>query len=168
MGQPKDEQPAPEMRCNATAHDDCDPNDDVRAPGCSSSSRRQLAISVGESHTQRVRVVSSQKHLTQSQAWRARCNARQTDARSGTNLQSKGKARATRSRAAATTKKRKGNSLFTNGELSRTRGCELGSSLRNSRAPRPGLSDLAQREPGRGGRKGQCSRWARAELRAPS
>ena len=47
--------------------------------------------------------------ITQSQAWRARWDPRQTGASSGTNLQSKGKARATRSRAAATTKERKGN-----------------------------------------------------------
>ena len=44
MGQPKDEQPAPEMRCNATARY-CVPKYDVASPW-------QLAISPGvESHT---------------------------------------------------------------------------------------------------------------------
>ena len=60
---PRDEQPAPGMRCNATAHDDCDPNDDVRAPGCSSSSRRHARdLCGGEPHSK------GAGRITQSQA----------------------------------------------------------------------------------------------------
>ena len=87
-------------KCDATRqHATAMPNNDVASPWQQQKAARDpLVAGELEPHSK------GAGRITQSQAWRARLNPRQTDASSGINLQSKGKAR-----AAATTKERKGN-----------------------------------------------------------